>query len=35
MFDLENKYVHENRMSKIDCERQTLNHVNSHKNFRW
>ena len=35
IFDLESKYVQENRMSEVDCERQVLNHVNSHMNSRW
>ena len=35
IFDLESKYVQEDRMSEVDCERQALNRVSLHKNFRW
>ena len=35
IFDLESKYVQKDRMSKVDCERQTLNRASFQKNFRW
>ena len=35
IFDLESKYVQEDRMSKVDCERQALDLASSHKNSRW